>query len=169
MSEQQNAILGLAVAVNRYYNEGNPVIHPPTPRLGRYPVVIGLVEPDITDQIACHVLYGVGLRRRSSSTRQVWLETTPAATSARSLASRALSGLWQRGLLVLRLSNERAEEAERALGHGYVLSAEALAIGLRHERDIPDLALRLALLAKNTRRDFRYAKLVPAFLPSPDL
>ena len=170
LSQRQNDILGLAAAVNRFNHGGIPVIHEPNARAwGGWPAVIGLVEPDVTLRLIAHLLYGVGLRRRPH--RVVWLESTPAAMSARSSAARALDSLHRRQLLVDRPSHKMHGGPACAMGSGFVLAQRALDIGLQHEREIPDLPLRLALLAENYTRHPRYEgqpyPAIPPFLPSP--
>jgi hypothetical protein len=178
ISTQQRQILGLAVAVSRLRN-GEPVPRTPQPHPHfRVPVVTG-VWPDVSAYIAAHIVGGVGLRRDSKY--EAILETTPAALSARSSVSRAISSLFDRGLVAYRPSQGYCQFGSRTWG--YALTFAGLAAGLPHEPTIPDLALRLWLMDHSYRKAWwneptqitqAYRQIgideaseAPRFLPSP--
>jgi hypothetical protein len=110
LSREMRRLLGAAVAVNRVRHDGQVFVDDGP-------------EPDMTTARASHLVYGVGLRRRTSNSCHTWLETTDEARCGRSSATRALARLKERGML-----------AYFPHGEGYLLTAAGEAVGLMHER-----------------------------------
>jgi len=166
LSRLQLRILGLAVAVSRARN-GVPMARTPV-RHSDYRVrVVTGVWADIGTPLAAHVLGGVGLRPRGriGDLQKVWLETTPAALSVRSVMSRALGSLLKRGLLAYK----PYRSVEHHLDHGFVLTTTGLAAGLPHEPLVSDLERRLWLLKYGGTKERRPDWCLNELLPSPAL
>jgi hypothetical protein len=139
------------------------------------------MPPDLTIALAVHIVGGVGLIPHKPSTPRLshsgWrlihmqLETSPAALSAYSAISRAVSTLVERNQLAYAPWNH----GEHTCGEhgGYVLTAAGLKNGLPHELMLPDLPRRVWLTDNfdDSRQNSAYNDhpewILNDFLPSP--
>lgn len=149
LSQQQRLILGLAVAMSRHHY-GSPKAHIPQTDPGwRIPVAFTANLPDVTTALATHIVHGVTIEHYKHSVAKTYTNgvfaLTPETKSAKNSASRAITILMKRGLLVYR--PHRRGESLQDFEWGYLLTPTGLESGRQHEINLPaDINHRLVAL-----------------------